>query len=226
MLIAFRRLFRSVCRFIPPVKLIHLNFIYARLFTKKTKQMKLAIAMAPLIAFALLSSCGNRNAGAAAETAAISGSSSATSGADGVFSYLLQSSAISGGPVDLTQTSNIAYIQKSGQTTNMQFFLNDAYDDKSSTFAHSLRFAIPAKTGTTTLDAGQDNGHVELFVSKGSDGAYSIYGNEAFTVTVSNISSTRVSGTFSGKVKSISTPADELTIAEGKFDLPLHNTVK
>jgi hypothetical protein len=109
----------------------------------------------------------------------------------------------------------------------MQFFLNDVYDDNSSTFAHSLRFAIPPKTGATQLTpGGDDGGHVELFISKGSDGAYTIYGNEAFTVAVNSITPTRVSGTFSGNVKSTATPAEELTITDGKFDIPLGKTGK
>jgi len=188
--------------------------------------MKFAIAFAPLLAFALMNSCSNGSAGSHPGVAAIGGSGSATSGTDAVFSYTLQGKKISGGPTDVIQVSNIAYIQKSGPTTNMQFFLNDVYDDNTSTFTHSLRFTIPAKTGTTQLAPGQDNGHVELFVSKGTDGGYVVYGNEAFTVTVIDITSTRVSGTFSGKVKSASAPADDLAIADGKFDIPLGKTAK
>ena len=188
--------------------------------------MKFAIAFATLLAFALMNSCSNGSAGSHPGVAAVGGSGSATSGTDAVFSYTLQGKKISGGPTDVIQVSNIAYIQKSGTTTNMQFFLNDVYDDNSSTFAHSLRFSIPAKTGTTQLAPGQDNGHLELFVSKGTDGAYIVYGNEAFTVTVIDISSTRVSGTFSGKVKLSSAPADDLSIADGKFDIPLGKMAK
>jgi hypothetical protein len=188
--------------------------------------MKFAITFAPLLAFALLNSCSNSSAGSHPGAVAIGGSGSATSGTDAVFSYTLQGKKISGGPADALQTSNIAYIQKSGQTTNMQFFLNDVYDDNTSTFAHSLRFTIPAKTGTTQLAPDQDNGHVELFVSKGTDGAYAVYGNEAFTVTVTDITSTRVSGTFSGKVKLATAPADDLSITDGKFDIPLGKTAK
>ena len=188
--------------------------------------MKFAIAFAPLLAFALMNSCSNDSAGSHPGAAAIDGSGSATSGTDAVFSYTLQGKKISGGPVDVILVSNIAYIQKSGPTTNMQFFLNDVYDDNTSTVAHSLRFSIPAKTGTTQLAPGDDNGHVELFVSKGTDGAYAVYGNEAFTVTVIDITSTRVTGTFSGKVKLASAPADELSISDGKFDVPLGKTAK
>ncbi len=188
--------------------------------------MKFAIAFAPVLAFVLMNSCSNGSAGSHPGAAAIGGSGSAVSGTGAVFSYTLQGKKISGGPSDVIQVSNIAYIQSSGTTTNMQFFLNDVYDDNTSTYAHSLRFTIPAKTGATQLAPGQDNGHVELFVSKGTDGAYDVYGNEAFTVTVMDITSTRVSGTFSGKLKLASGPADDLAIADGKFDIPLGKTPK
>lgn len=188
--------------------------------------MKFAIAFASLLAFTLMNSCSNSSAASHPGVTATGGSGSATTGTDAVFSYTLQGKKISGGPTDVIQVSNIAYIQKSGSTTNIQFFLNDVYDDNTSSFAHSLRFTIPAKTGTTQLTPDQDVGHVELFVSKGSDGAYAIYGNEAFTVTLTDITSTRVSGTFSGKVKLASGPADELAIADGKFDVPLGKTPK
>jgi hypothetical protein len=188
--------------------------------------MKFAIAFAPILVFALMTSCSNDRAGSHPGVAAIGGSGSPASGSDAVFSYTLQGKKISGGPTDVIQVSNIAYIQNSGMTTNLQFFLNDAYDDNTSTFAHSLRFSIPTKTGTTHLTSGQDNGHVELFVPKGTEGAYDVYGNEAFTVTVLDITSTRVSGTFSGKVKLASGPAGDLSIADGKFDIPLGKTAK
>jgi hypothetical protein len=188
--------------------------------------MKLALTFALLLAFALMNSCSNGNAGSHPGAAALGGSGSPTSGTDAVFSYTLQGKKISGGPSDAILVSNIAYIQKSGPTTNMQFFLNDVYDDNTSTVAHSLRFTIPAKTGTTQLAPGQDNGNVELFVPKGTDGAYFVYGNEAFTVTVIDISSTRVSGTFSGKVKLVPASGEDLSIADGKFDIPLGKTAK
>jgi hypothetical protein len=188
--------------------------------------MKFEITFASLLALAFLNSCGHGHAGSPAEGATLGGSGSATSGTDAIFSYTLQGKKISGGPTDVILVSNIAYIQNSGPTTNMQFFLNDVYDANTSTVAHSLRFAIPAKTGTTQLTPSHDNGHVELFVSKGTDGAYDVYGNEVFTVTVTDITTARVSGTFSGKVKLATASADDLSIDDGKFDIPLGKTPK
>jgi hypothetical protein len=189
-------------------------------------QMKFAIALLPLFAFLFLSSCHNRNTNSIPDKAAIAGTAPATSGSDAVFSYTIAGTKISGGPTDVILANNIAVIQKSGQTKNMQFFLNDVSDKNSSTFTHSLRFTLPPTKGTFQLTASKDNGFVELFVPKGADESYVVYENEAFTVTVGDISSTRVSGTFSGKVKSVSAPVVELTLADGKFDIPLRNADK
>jgi hypothetical protein len=178
--------------------------------------MKYALALAPLFASLVFSSCGQGSAA----------SLPASSGADAQFSYTLQGKPISGGPTDVTQMSNVAHIEKNEKGTTIQFFLNDTYDEKASAFAHSLRVAVPSKTGTTQLMTDGGNGHVELFVSKGLDGAYVVYGNETFTVTIDAISATRISGSFSGKVKSVSEPAEELTIADGKFNMPLGTSSK
>jgi len=49
-----------------------------------------------------------------------------------------------------------------------------------------------------------------------------MYANEGFSVTVTNISATRVSGTFSGKLKLFEGAGKaEVTITNGKFDIPI-----
>ena len=49
-----------------------------------------------------------------------------------------------------------------------------------------------------------------------------LYANEGFSVTVTNISATRVSGTFSGKLKLFEGAGKaEDTITNGKFDIPI-----
>ncbi len=53
-----------------------------------------------------------------------------------------------------------------------------------------------------------------------------MYANEEFSVTVANISATRVSGTFSGKLKILESTGkgkDEFTVTNGKFDIPIRN---
>ena len=173
-------------------------------------------------------SCGNNNAAKENNTSNITTSSNASttssSQGDAIFSYNLDGTKISGGDVDAIKVSNVAYVTQSGEGNNISFFLNDAYKDNTETVSHSLRFAIPGKTGTVALTADEDTFNVQLFLASGEDGKYVTYANEGFSVTVTNISATRVSGTFSGKLKLIENTGagkDEFTITDGKFDIPV-----
>jgi len=178
----FGRFLGWVCRYLFEIKPLNVNFENTFTLTIMNIKMKLTIAFAAIFVFAFLNSCNSGNAASSPNAVAVHGSGSHTAGTDAVFSYTLQGKKISGGPVDVVQVSNIAYIQNNGQTKNLQFFLNDGTESNSSNFAHSLRF------------------------------------------TVIDISSTRVSGTFSGKMKS--SAGDEQTIADGKFDVPVGKTGK
>lgn len=154
------------------------------------------------------------------------GHNAGSSAGDAVFSYNLQGQKITGGKTDELQLNNAVYLTNGDQGKKFVFFLNDAYRENTETFGHSLRFTIPAKTGTTKLAADQDYWNVELFLATGSDGKYDLYANEAFTINVDNISSTRISGTFSGKVKQVTGGQAELAITDGKFDVPIRTSAK
>ncbi len=193
---------------------------------KKIKLFAAIIIPLSLLLFACNSNKNNTNVGkeiTADNTAATTSSSSG----DAVFSYNLDGTKISGGDVDALMMNNVASVTQSDNGNKLSFFLNDAYKDNTETFSHSLRFAIPDKTGTVALTADEDNFNVELFLASGEDGKYVMYANEGFSVTVTNISATLVSGTFSGKLKLLkSTGAgkDEFTITDGKFDIPVRST--
>jgi hypothetical protein len=181
---------------------------------------------------ATFAGCNNSNAGSVATNntgAASAADAGAFSGAgNAVFSYSLSGKTISGGAVDATQTNNVGSLTGNEKGKKVQFFLGDDYLPGSEVYAHSLRFAIPGKTGNVTMADGDDNWSVQLFVGT-ADEKYDLYGNETFTVTVSSISSTRVSGTFSGKVKLVmgkGTGTDELVITDGKFDIPMRTEGK
>ena len=187
--------------------------------------MKQLIFVITLFIIASCTSCNNNNARAAAnkENPETSNTSSSTTTGDAVFSYNLDGAKVSGGEVDATQTNNIAYITKTDNGNKLSFFLGDAYQETTETFSHSLRFAIPDKTGNVTLTPDEDNWNVQLFLGNDKDDKYVLYANEAFNITLTNISSTRVSGTFSGKLKLVNgTGAGkaELTVTDGKFDIP------
>jgi len=90
--------------------------------------------------------------------------------ASATFSYNLNGTKVSGGEVDATQTNNTAWVSQGNKEKKLQFFLSDGYNENAGTFAHSLRFAIPARAGGLALKSDDDNGNVQLFVGAGNDG--------------------------------------------------------
>jgi hypothetical protein len=190
---------------------------------KKIKLFAGIIIPLSLLLFACNSNKNNTNVGKEITAGNTPATTSSSSG-DLVFSYNLDGTKISGGDVDALMMSNVAAVTQSDNGNKLSFFLNDAYKDNTETFSHSLRFAIPGKTGTAVLTADEDNFSVQLFLASGEEGKYVMYANEGFSVTVTNISATRVSGTFSGKLKlfkGTGAGKDEFTITDGKFDIPV-----
>ncbi len=177
-------------------------------------------------------SCGSNNASPMANNAntATNGTASSSSG-NAHFSYNLDGTTISGGPTEDMAASfnNQARLTQNDYGKSLAFFLNDASaNDNADTYPHSIRFVVKAATGPQQLTADEDHWNVQLFISGKSGGPYIIYGNEAFIVTITNISASHVSGTFSGKFKK-ATPGegkDELTVTDGKFDIPVGATAK
>ena len=191
--------------------------------------MKHLIFVTTLFVLVSCTSCNNNNANATGnkEHAATDNTTSSASTGNAIFSYNLDGTKISGGEVDATQTNNIVMVTKNDNGDKFSFFLGDAYQKNTETFAHSLRFTIPGKTGTITLKPDDDNGSVELFLGNDKDDKYVLYANEDFNITVTNISATSVSGTFSGHLKLVDgtgTGKSEFTVADGKFDIPIRNT--
>ena len=190
--------------------------------------MKYLIIFSTFCILAFCSSCNSNNANAAENKDKVSEETASPSSSPGnaVFSYNLNGTRISGGKVDDTQTNNTIWITKNETGDKLSFFLGDKLQDNTSTYAHSLRFAVPGKTGTVTLIANDDNKSVEMFVGDGKDDKYQVYLNEDFTVIINSISATRVSGTFSGKLKvpdGQTSANPEISITDGKFDLPVRN---
>ncbi|MEO7049448.1 MAG: hypothetical protein ABI091_29355 [Ferruginibacter sp.] len=172
----------------------------------------------------LFSACGNNTSPATPTASSNSSSTSATTNTkgDAVFSYNLDGQKVSGGEADLT--NNVFFMSKNSKQDKLSFFLGDAYQEGRETFAHSLRFTIPAKTGNTALTPDEDGYSVQLFLGNSTDDKYVVYANEDFSITLNNISASRVSGTFSGKLKILETTGtgkSELTVTDGSFDIPV-----
>ena len=181
------------------------------------------IAIYLLIA-ALFTACAGKKTSLAVAAGASDNSKNSSSlslKGNATFSYKLDGQKISGGETDLT--NNVFFITKNQNGDKLSFFLGDAYQENRETFAHSLRFTIPAKMGNTVLKAGADGYSVQLFLGNSGDDKYVLYGNEDFSITVKSIAASRVSGTFSGKLKIVEntgTGKNELTVTDGSFDIP------
>ncbi|MGI8951769.1 MAG: hypothetical protein ACR2FN_09330 [Chitinophagaceae bacterium] len=182
---------------------------------------------------AILFSCSSNNAANKDSNTASSDNSNASnssSSGNAVFSYSLDGTKVSGGEVDELQINNVAEIYQSDPSgKELIFLLNDGEQKNTDIVAHSLRFTIPYKTGVVDLTADQQNSwNVELFLPSGQVvGSRLAYGQESFRITLTNISSTRISGTFSGAMKKSevdkSSAKSEVTITDGKFDIPVKN---
>ena len=152
-------------------------------------------------------------------------STTATMGNPAVFSYYLDGVKISGGVTDITPFNNSAQIVQGDKGKRLQFFLNDGGKENAETFPHSLRFVIPGNTGTVQLTADEPDWNAGLFVAESDDGKYIFYSNESFTITVTTITDSHVTGTFSGKLKSADGQTgqkNEVTVTDGSFDIPVH----
>src|SRR6185437_2330512 len=112
--------------------------------------MKYLLFATSIFLIASFAACNSNKADAGnnkSEPASLKPPSSSSTG-DAVFSYNLDGTKISSGEVDALMTSNVAAVTKSnGNPDMLSFFLNDAYKDNTETVSHSLRFAIPGKTG-------------------------------------------------------------------------------
>lgn len=188
--------------------------------------MKHLISLVMLFAVTLCISCGGNSAvsSTAGNTSASSNVVASFSSGDAHFSYNLDGTKISGGSSEDMPASfnNQAHVSQNDYGKSVAFFLNDASADNDGVmYPHSIRFVVKATTGMQQVTADEDHWSVQLFISSGD--SYIVYSGEAFTISVTNISASRVSGTFSGKFK-IATPGagkEELTVTDGKFDIPI-----
>src|SRR5664279_3584781 len=181
---------------------------------KKIKLFAAIIIPLSLLLFACNNNKSNTNVAKELTADNIPAATSSSSG-DAHFSYNLDGTKISGGPTEDIPASfnNQAQVTQNDYGKSVAFFLNDASaNDDDVTYPHSIRFVVKAATGTQQVLADEDHWSVQLFISSG--GPYAVYGGEALTVTITSISASRVSGTFSGKFK-LATPGagkSELTV--------------
>ena len=105
----------------------------------------------------------------------------------------------------------------------MLFYLSDP-KSASSQGVHSLRFAVPDKTGSSSFGPDENGWGIEVDILINKDHT-ARYNSDSFTINITSLSATRVSGTFSGKFKLngniTDTDKKEIEVSDGKFDIPI-----
>lgn len=175
-----------------------------------------------IILLALLFSCNGNKPSNSNSTTTTDASAPATSAAGkSSFSANIDGEAISGGKIDDLQLENTAFIYPTADSSGKKllFFL---HSDKKGDMAYSFRFSIPDKTGSFTKKDRDDQPFDISLHFLGGD--LSGYGAEDVTVNIISVNDKNVTGTFSGKfllgVDSPNGTKKEVTVTDGKFDVP------
>ena len=183
------------------------------------KQIKNFSAL--IILVLLLFSCNsNKQSNNNSKTNDASASSASAAGKSS-FSANIDGEAISGGEIDNLQLQNTAFIYPTADSSGKKllFFLDS---DKKGDMAYSFRFSVPDKTGTFIKKDRDDQPFDISLHFLGGD--LSGYGAEDVTVNIISVTSSKVTGTFSGKfllgIDSPNGTKKEVTVTDGKFDVP------
>jgi hypothetical protein len=156
----------------------------------------------------------------------VSGNQVSSGGGDAGFSVTIDGVHVSGKGTGELQLVNAAFIYPKTDS-RPETILFDLYSTKAGDDFYSLRFSFPDKEGTYQIEQGNKNCacYIILDFNLRSSDNFARYDGQAVTVDLQKISSTRITGTFSG---TFSLSADtrskpykkQVTITDGKFDIP------
>jgi hypothetical protein len=162
-------------------------------------------------------------------TACSGGSSAAPSALQATFSATLDGVAIAGNGVDDMQQQNAAYIIPTSDASgkNLLFYLWATKDGADTKPNYSLRFYLPAVSGEHSAKRYDDhscNCGITLNTDISTNTASRYEGN-AITITITSMTATRLTGTFSGTFNlspdTPNSPKKTATVTDGKFDIPM-----
>jgi hypothetical protein len=118
------------------------------------------------------------------------------------------------------QEYNTAFTDDVDEGKELLFYLTDAKSgDPRPQSAHSLRFSVPYKTGRSSFGHEENGWGIDIHIPPDKDHA-GRYLSDTFTINITSLSATRVSGTFSGKFDSENLDKKPIAITDGKFDIP------
>jgi hypothetical protein len=173
----------------------------------------------------VFTACG----GPKGNTPATDPSTVAASSLQASFSATLDGTPITGNGVDEMQQQNAAYIipGPSGVGKSLLFYLWATKDGTDTKANYSMRFYLPAQTGDHSAKRYDDhscNCGITLNTDIATD-SVTRYGGNAFTITITSMTATRVTGTFSGTFNlspdTPNSPRTTATVTDGKFDIPM-----
>jgi hypothetical protein len=176
----------------------------------------------------LLSSCGSStNANAGKGSASTASSNTNASVGDASFSAIIDGTAISGKEIDEMQLTNTAFIYPASENSpkRLLFFLNS---DKKGEDFYSFRFSLPDKEGVYKFNKNNNENchcYIRLDNNLRSSDNFSRYDEDSVMVAIDKITSSGISGTFSGNLKlsddTRSKPyKSRVSVTDGKFDIP------
>lgn len=183
--------------------------------------MKNLLYAISFILIASFTSCNSNETKASGTKDNSAATSSVNSSVNGSFSATIDGEAISGGTIDDMQLQNTAFLYPTADNSGKRllFFL---YSDKKGDRAYSFRFSVPDKTGPFTKKDRDDQPYDITLNFLGRDN--SRYGAEDVTVNIISITDKKITGAFSGKfLLGVDTPngtKKEVTLTDGKFDIP------
>ncbi|HEY2721917.1 MAG TPA: hypothetical protein VGI82_09330 [Chitinophagaceae bacterium] len=183
----------------------------------------------PFILASFLSGCSGNSASKDNKDAS-SGSGNelaATSPGDASFSVSIDGTPVAGSGTGELQLQNAAFIYPP-KNNGPQTVLFDLLSAKKGDDFYSIRFSLPDKEGEYHATQGtynQSYTSVTLDFNLRSSNNFSRYDEDSITVVANKITSSRISGTFSGVLRlSADTRSqaykDKVTVSDGKFDIP------
>ncbi len=176
--------------------------------------MKLIRIFIIALLVSILPACsGNSDVAVVKENISSVGPNTTSSGDDAGFSCKLGGKIISGSGTD--QNINAAFHLSGDDKGQIFFRLSDMNNP-----GNKLQIEVPGKVGSTTLTVSPTASYSGYTTSD-----YANYLDNPLTVTVSSISTSRVSGTFSGtytlqKGSGDSNTKQKIDVTDGKFDIP------
>jgi hypothetical protein len=189
------------------------------------KYLKLLAAI--ITSSCLLLACSGNSSSSKSNDPTPGNAATSGSSGDASFSATIDGTPVSGNEIDEMQTTNTAFIYppQNNKPQTVLFFL---YSTKKGDDYYSFRFSLPDKEGVYHATKGtynESHSSVRLDFNLKSADNYARYDEDSVTVTIDKITSSQISGTFSGALTlsddTRSKPyKSQVIVTDGKFDIP------